>query len=400
MGQTWTILILSQSSEGGARIRRIVATSKDLEVVGVGEAAPEALTTARALAPDVITVDSAWGQKVDVEFIRSLASLVPSSVIMLVAPDGDMGYVQEALLAGARGFVMRSNVEAQLISAIERVLELESAKRIQQVQARKRGVLPEDREGRVISIFSSKGGVGCTVVAVNLAVALRRQTGQPVALFDCQLRFGTTAVLLNLWPRASLADLARYERDLNKHLVEEAMLEHSSGIKVLLPPPTLEEAEQISPQLVTRALEILKGSYEFVVVDTGAYLDSIALAVLDFASKVVLVTTPEVPALHNLRRMLELTERLGYSRDKVMVLGNRFSASWGIKPTDIAESLGYPICVSLPSDGRLVTQAANRGVPFVMDAPDSDAARAIYELADLLKDSEPGFDTRGRPQSP
>jgi pilus assembly protein CpaE len=183
--------------------------------------------------------------------------------------------------------------------------------------------------------------------------------------------------------------LVRYELDMSRQLLEEVMLPHSSGVKVLLPPPTLEEAEQITPHLVTRVLEVLKAAYEYVVVDTGAYLDSIALAILDYAFRIVLVTTPEVPALHNVRRMLELTEKLGYPRDRLMLLGNRFSATWGIKVADIAESLGFPISVSLPSDGRLVTQAANRGVPFVLDAPDSDASRAIYELAGLLREAQP-----------
>ena len=389
MPERHTVLILGQSTEGRTRIQRAVGLSKDLEVVGAEESGPKGVTLAGDLLPDVIIVDSAWGRKAEVDLIRSLASVVPAALIMLVARDEDMKYVQDALLAGARGFVTRSSAEAEVVAAVDRVLQLENSRRIQQVPADERGAVLGARRGKVISVFSSKGGVGCTVIAVNLAVALRKQTRQPVALFDCQLRFGNTAVLLNLWPRASLADLMRYELDLNRHLVEEAMLAHSSGIRVLLPPPTLEEAEQITPLLVTRVLEVLRSQYEFVVVDTGAYLDSIALAILDSAFRVVLVTTPEVPALHNLRRMLELTEKLGYPREKLMVLGNRFSATWGIKVADIAESLGFPISVTLPSDGRLVTQAANRGVPLVLDAADSNVARAIYELAELVREAQP-----------
>lgn len=384
-----TVLILSQSGEGRTRLRRALSLSNDLEVADVGELGPQGVASASRLLPDVIIVDSGWGERADLDFIRSLASAVPTSMIMLVAPDEDMEYVQDALLGGARGFVTRSSAESQLVEAVDRVLQLETTKRLQQAKAGKREVTPDGKEGKVISVFSAKGGVGCTVIAVNLAVALRRQTGQPVSLFDANLRFGNAAVLLNLWPRATLGDLARYEDDLSRQLVEEVMLTHSSDLRVLLPPHTLETAEEITPHLVTRILEILKDGYEFIVVDTGAYLDSIALAILNSSFRIVLVTTPEVPALHNLRRMLQLTDDLGYPRDKLVILGNRFSAAWGIKATDIAESLGSPISVTLPSDGRLVTQAANRGVPFVLDAPDSGAARAIYKLAELLTKAEP-----------
>ena len=394
-----TVLILSQSSEGRTRLRRMLSLSKDLEVADAGELGPQGVASARRLLPDVIIVDSGWGEKADLDFIRSLTSAVPTSLLMLVAPDEDMEYVQGALLGGARGFVTRSSAESDLVEAVDRVLQLETTKRLQQAEAEGREATPGRREGKVVSVFSAKGGVGCTVIAVNLAVALRRQTGQPVSLFDANLRFGNAAVLLNLWPRVTLGDLARYEDDLSRQLVEEVMLTHSSDLRVLLPPLTLEAAEEITPPLVTGILEILKGGYEFTVVDTGAYLDSIALAILDSSFRVVLATTPEVPALHNLRRMLQLIDDLGYSRDKLVIVGNRFSATWGIKVTDIAESLGSPISVTLPSDGRLVTQAANRGIPFVLDARDSGASRAIYELAELLIKAEPQTGNEEEPRS-
>ncbi len=394
-----TVLILSQSGEGRTRLRRALSLSNGLEVADTVEPGPQGVASARRLQPDVIIVDSGWGEKADLDFIRSLASAVPTSLIMLVAPDEDMEYVQDALLGGARGFVTRSSAESQLVGAVGRVLQLETTKRLQQAEAGKREVTPGSREGKVVSVLSAKGGVGCTVIAVNLAVALRRETGQPVSLFDSNLRFGNAAVLLNLWPRVTLGDLARYEDDLSTQLVEEVMLTHSSGVRVLLPPLTLEAAEEITPRLVTKILEILKGGYEFVVVDSGAYLDAVALAILDSSFRTVLVTTPEVPALHNLRRMLQVTEDLGYPRDRLVIVGNRFSATWGIKPADIAESLGSPISVTLPSDGRLVTQAANRGIPFVLDAPDSGASRGIYKLAELLMKAGPQTGNEEEPWS-
>jgi pilus assembly protein CpaE len=390
-------VIVSHSASGSARIRRSLQSSASVNVVHTVPLGPDTLTSLRSREPDIIIIDAAWGGKADVEFIRSIATVLPSALIMLVAPDDDMEYVQQALLSGARGFVTQSSAESTLVDALDRMLQLENSRRPRlPLDERSRGIA-EGEEGRLISIFSAKGGVGCTVIAVNLAVALRRQTEQAVCLFDCDLHFGNVAVLLNLWPQATLGELLPYADDLTPELVEEAMLTHTSGVRVLLPPAAFEDAEKVASSLVVSVVQILKQRHKFVVADVGVRLDSTALAILDSSFRIVLVTTPEVPALHNLRRMLQLTEDLGYPRQKVVILGNRFSSGWGIQSTEIAETLGYPISVTLPSDGRLVTQAANRGVPFVIDAPRSAPARAVSQLAELILDSDRDQDT---PESP
>lgn len=381
-------VILSDSASGSARLRRTLLSSANVNVVDAVPLGPDTLTALRSREPNIIIVDAAWGSKADVELIRSIATVLPTSLIVLVAPDGDMEYAQQALLSGARGFVTQSSAESALVDALDQMLQLETSRRPRLPLDERSRAEAEGREGRLISIFSAKGGVGCTVIAVNLAVALRKHTEEAVCLFDCDLHFGNVAVLLNLWPQATLGELLPYADDLTPELVEEVMLTHNSGVRVLLPPTAFEEAEKVDPALVANVVEILKQRHKFVIADVGARLDSTALAILDSSFRIVLVTTPEVPALHNLRRMLQLTEDLGYPREKVAILGNRFSAGWGIQSTEIAETLGYPISVTLPSDGRLVTQAANRGVPFIIDAPRSAPARAVSELAKLILESD------------
>ena len=390
-------MILSDSASGGARIRRALQASANATVVDAIPLGPDTLRLLRSLEPDIVIVDGAWGTKADVEFIRSIATVLPTALIMLVALDEDMAYVQQALLSGARGFVTQSSAESSLAGALDRMLQLETSRRPLPAPGEPSRVVTEGRQGRLITIFSAKGGVGCTVIAVNLAIALRKETGEDVCLFDCDLHFGNAAVLLNLWPQATLGELLPYADDLTAELVEDAMLTHPSGVRVLLPPAAFEDAEKVGPSLVARVVEILKQRHKFVVVDLGGRLDSSALAILDSSFRIVLVTTPEVPALHNLRRLLQLTEDLGYPRDKIVIVGNRFSSGWGIQTTDVAETLGYPVSVTMPSDGRLVTQAANRGVPFIIDAPRSAPARAVSELAELIVEADRATD---RPETP
>jgi pilus assembly protein CpaE len=368
-------VILSDSASGGARIRRALQASANATVVDAIPVGPDTLRLLRSLEPDIVIVDGAWGTKADVEFIRSVATVLPAALIMLVALDEDMAYVQQALLSGARGFVTQSSAESALAGALDRMLQLETSRRPRPAPEEPSRVVTEGKQGRLITIFSAKGGVGCTVIAVNLAIALHKQTGEPVCLFDCDLHFGNAAVLLNLWPQATLGELLPYADDLTAELVEDAMLTHPSGVRVLLPPATFEDAEKVGPSLVARVVEILRQRHQFVVVDVGGRLDSSTLAILDSS------------------RLLQLTEDLGYPRDKVVIVGNRFSAGWGIRTSDVIETLGHPVSVTLPSDGRLVTQAANRGVPFIIDAPRSAPARAVSELAELIVEADHATDS-------
>jgi pilus assembly protein CpaE len=213
-----------------------------------------------------------------------------------------------------------------------------------------------------------------------------RQEGGSVALLDGSFQFGDVPVVLNIHSRADITSLVRHAEDLETELLMETLVSHSSGISVLSAPSQLEEAGAIDPQAMTAILRALQRQFEYVVIDAWPFLDENTLAMLEMSDRILLVITPEMPALRETRLFLEVTDALDYPPSKLLLVLNRAMSAFGIDAADIEENIRYKIAVNIPSDGRLVTRSLNRGVPLIVSDPQSQVARAIVRLASLLID--------------
>ena len=239
---------------------------------------------------------------------------------------------------------------------------------------------PPEELGKVIAVFSPKGGVGCSTLAINLAIALHRAEGKPVALVDGSLQFGDVAVLLNLQANRSLADLAPHVNELDQDLLNHVLLEHESGIKAVLAPPRPEMADLIAPGVLSTILDELRNSYAYVVVDTPNTLADATLTVLDTADRVVLITTPDIPSIKNAKLFFEVTEALEYPLDKTILILNKADRNANIRAEDIQTSIKHPVAAQVPLDERTATTAANQGVPFMISAHSTPLAQAVMRL--------------------
>lgn len=239
----------------------------------------------------------------------------------------------------------------------------------------------ETIEGKVITIFSPKGGVGRTTLAVNLATAIRQFTGKQVALVDASLLFGDIGVMLNLEPRRSIADLLPSINELDAELVEGCMMTHPSGVKVLLAPPSPEVAELITADHMKLILSRLRELYDFIIIDTLPYLHDVTLGVLDTADLILVITTLEMPALKNVKVFLEVGKVLGYPAEKIKLVINRADSTGGIRLEDVEATIGTRASSTMVSDGRLATLATNRGVPFMISHRESQLAYDVSALA-------------------
>ncbi|MEJ2560965.1 MAG: AAA family ATPase, partial [Anaerolineae bacterium] len=173
-------------------------------------------------------------------------------------------------------------------------------------------------------VFSPKRGVGCSTVAINLANALHQAEGRQVALVDSSLQFGDVAVLLNLQASRTIADLAPHIDELDQELLDHVLLAHHSGIKALLAPPRPEMADLVAPGVLNTILEKLRRLYDYIVIDTPSTLADLTLTVLDVADRIILITTPDIPAIKNAKLFFEVTEALEYPSGKtILVLNNQ-----------------------------------------------------------------------------
>jgi pilus assembly protein CpaE len=246
-------------------------------------------------------------------------------------------------------------------------------------------------------VFSPKGGVGRTTVAVNLAVAAA-QLGKRVALVDASFQFGDVGVLLNLNPRnKSIADLAGEIQADEMDSLDTFMVTHSSGVRVLLAPPTPEQAELIGAVAVRRVLQHLRGDFDLVVVDCPSTFNEATLAVLDEADLILTLLTLEITSVKNMRLFLEVCDQLGYGPEKIRLVLNRADSTLGIRVADVEHSIGRKVDHTIVSDGRSVVYALNRGVPFFLSNREAQVSQDIQRLAVAVTGPPPTAAAATRP---
>jgi pilus assembly protein CpaE len=249
---------------------------------------------------------------------------------------------------------------------------------------------PRRGQGKVVTFFSPKGGVGRTTLAVNFAVAAKTELDMKVALVDGGLQFGDVGVLLNLNPKnQTIADLAREMvggGDLET--LETTMVEHSTGVRVLMAPPSPEMAELITPDHLSKIVSALRQTHDLVVIDSSPLLQDVTLAFLDQSDVVFAVLTLEITNIKNMRQFLALTDQLGYPESKVQLLLNRADSGYGIRQQDVESSIGRKITHSVVSDGRTVVYALNRGVPFVVAARQTRVSEDVVRIAKAVLEGD------------
>jgi pilus assembly protein CpaE len=237
--------------------------------------------------------------------------------------------------------------------------------------------------GQVIAIFSPKGGVGRTTVAVNLAIAAATELGRKVVLVDGSFQFGDVGVLLNLNPKnKSIADLMpELEAGGDIESMDTFVISHSAGIRVLLAPPSPETAELITPAAIKRVIETLRMTHDLVIVDCTAYFNDTTLAILDSADVILTMLSLEITSIKNMRLFLEVANQLGYEGGKVRLVLNRADSALGIRVQDVEQSIGRKVDDTIVSDGRSVVYALNRGVPFFLSNREAQVSQDVLRLA-------------------
>ena len=391
------ILIVDDIDETRENLAKLIGFETDMQIVGSASSGQQAIDLAKSERPHVILMDINMPDMDGITATEIIANTVPESPIIMMSVQGEQDYLRRSMLAGAREFLTKPFSADELVNAIRHVNELEKVKRSRYMQSAPIAapssphaqVSGAGSRGQVISFFSPKGGVGRTTISTNLAVALFQSTDRPVVLVDGSLPFGDIAVILNMNPKAkTIADLVGSFESLDADILETVLVPHSTGIKVLLAPPTPEAAELITAANMKKVLELLRERYAFVVVDTWPSFQEVVLTMLDVADVILTLMTLEITSLKNVRVFLEIAEKLGYDEKKVQLVANRNDSSGGIKASDVEASLGRRIPHTIVSDGRALVLAVNRGVPFVISHKDSQVSKDMFTLAAKLSGQE------------
>lgn len=360
--------------------REILVNSGRAYVVGTTREVAD-LGRYMAADPDIVLLDVNVGVDDIPAIIRQVLEFSPRCQVVLSMEPNAQFDLSRAMLAGARGIVYKPVAPGQLLGVIQDVFEQEQMK-LRRLEDIAKANTVGGRQGEVITVFSPKGGVGCTTIATNLAIALHNITNASVALVDFSLQFGDVTVLLNLHSSHGIHELMRNLDDLDANILEDVMVTHSSGVKVLLPPPTLDLVDEVATEGIVSVLKALRKNFDYVVVDTWHSIEDATLAVMDLSTVLLLVTTPEVPALRNTRRLLDLIRERADLRGKSQIVVNRYPSKSAVPMKEIEHSLGIKPIGTIPSDGSLITTAINEGVSFL--SKPSQASTALTQLAAYL----------------
>jgi pilus assembly protein CpaE len=388
------VLIVDDIAETRESIRRLLQFDASLEVAGMARTGKEAIQLSQQLKPDVVVMDINMPDMDGITATQEIKKKAAYIQVVILSVQSDSSYMRRAMLAGARDFLAKPPTIDELNDAVRRagVLAQEERKKSEQVLTALAAEGGKPRTGglaaagKVIAIYSPKGGTGRTTIAVNLAIALQSDEDK-VALVDGNLQFGDVAVFLNEQGKNTVLDLAPRVDELDPDVVREVMVSHrGSGVDILASPPKPELAEKVTGEQFSKLLNYLRRIYSYIIVDTASQLTDAVQGALDVSDLIILVTTQDIPSVKNCNLFLSLADATGIRRDHILFVMNRYDKRVSITPERVADILHEPISVVIPFDEKVVSYSVNRGVPFMRDNKTQPVGKSITQLADALRE--------------
>ncbi len=394
------VLIVDDIAETRENVRKLLQFESDVEVVGAARSGREALSMTDKHDPDVILMDINMPDMDGIQATEAIRRRRPHAQIVILSVQGDPGYMRRAMLAGARDFLTKPPSASELISAVRRAGEMAHQERAKLAASAMTASTSTPStpaasasslaglfgaQGRIISVYAPKGGIGATTIAVNLAVALHNEDTR-VAVVDIKLQYGDVALFFNEHGKNTILDLAPRVDDLDTEVVSSVMVTHErSGVDLLPAPIRLEDAEAVTDEQIIKVLDFLRQMYDYIVVDTSSYLNSATGAALDASDLIILLTTQEIPAIKNARLFIDLARASEWENERLLLTINRYDKRINIPPDRVASNLRLPLSAIVPLDEKTVIPAANQGVPFVLTSKSALASRGIFSLAEKVR---------------
>jgi len=369
MTQPISLVVFTYGLDNFKEIRTALATDSRARLLAGGTDPEQLYDEVVRLKPTAAIIVLGANADQPLKLIRRMTAECPSTAIISAAqnPSGDQ--ILQSLRSGAREFLNLPIRAEELKTVLDRIGEFHDGR----VEAPK-------NKGRMIAVFSSKGGCGTSFIAANLAAAAAAST----CLVDLNLQAGDLPLFLGVDPKYSIADMAENRARLDEALVASFITPHSARLSLLAAPKEADSADEIEPEHVYEVLQRLRESYEFVVIDPQHTFDAITLAALDQADEIILVLTLDIPAIRSTQRALAIFDRLGYPRKKVRIVVNRWSKQIDLDLHQVEKFLGEPVMSFIPSDYQTAVTSINLGQPLVQSEPNSRIATEIKRIAHTM----------------
>ncbi len=378
MSQKIKILIADDVEDTINLIKDMLSFDERIEVIGQAPNGKEAILLAKKLNPDVILMDINMPQMDGLKATEVISKEVPRSLVIIMSVQSEVEYLKKAMLFGAKEYLVKPfNLEVLINTIITTYQEEQNRqKHIKKISSAKE----EKKPTKIITMFSTKGGVGKTTIAVNTAISLAKQTGERVALIDLDLQFGDVSLVTNITPYKTIVNLIEELSNIDIEMVEEYMYEYIPGIKILAAPIKPEQADYITPEHINKIVKVLKEEYQYIIFDTRTNFDDITLTALDKSDQIFIISTMDLHSIKNVKLGLEVMDSLNYPEDKVKLVINKATQKYGIKYQDIEDVFQRDINVMIPYDNNTVITSINRGYPFMRHRKNGKIYKSIKKL--------------------
>ncbi len=365
-----TRIFVTGTCDGLQPLLEALAENEELELLGSSE---HIAAAAPVLAGGHLQVvlHATRSSVLPINELAAIRELTRAPVILICSSEAS-ALLDEALEANVVDVLVMPQLIENVVFSIRRACHMS-----------RRPEVPAGVEGKIITVFSPKGGTGKTVIAANLAASLAHDEGKRTLLLDLDLQFGDAAIMLGLEPDKTIFDLVVAPGELDADKLAGYTVKHACGLDILPAPLRPEDAELVTESKVGRLLEVARYSYEVIVVDTSPFFHGPMLSTLDRTDQLLLVASLDIPTLKNVRLGLQTLELLSFPRDRVRVVLNRANDRVGIKQRQVEEALECEVWKSVPVD-RAVPLSVNRGVPVVVADSACDFSRGVHELAKAL----------------
>lgn len=369
MAESIRSLLIEPDPEAARLVEILGRRTGTLDIRWRAESVAEGAGIARKFRPDmaIVGINGSPGAA-----IAPLAAEFPDLYILALSNSRDGEYVLDAMRAGAHDLLCKPVREVDLRIAAEKARKARIRKE------------PSERRGKILTVFSNKGGNGTTTIASNLGEALATNHGKRVVVVDLVLAHGDVTMFFNVTPTYTILDLSRNTGKADPEYIDSLLVRHSSGVCILADPPRIEDAEQISAEQVRDMLTTLQTTFDVVLVDVPHQFDEKTLAALEMSDTILLVTLLNLPSLKNTQRSIELFARLGILDDRVKLVLSRYLPNDEISKESIEGIMNRPIFYAVPNDYPTVLSSINRGMLLSEIAPGKEVTVAFERMAELL----------------
>lgn len=370
------VLVVADSEKKRYELKNILSTD-EIAIVAFSKTGAAVLDKTVSLLPEVVVMAGDRSINDFEEIAERIYMSIPSCTVLLLHENPDINVIEKAMQAGIRKVLAWPCDRKTLVENIKLLSSVEKMRLSNSKQQR------VNWQSKVITVFGTKGGIGKTTIAINLAVALSKR-GKKVALIDLDLQFGDVGVFLDLEPKDSIAELVQERNTYDIDSIKSYMVLHSSGVSVLGAPKSPEYADIITGDHIEKIINTIRPYFDYVIIDTAPSYNDCSIVAIENSNTVLFIIALDISTLRNARISADVFETLN-QKDKMKVIVNRDHES-GISLKDAEKVLGCKMFMRIQSDWKTAISALNKGVPVVIDAPRTTIGQQFTQLAGLVEE--------------